>query len=53
LGKRRDLISELPGNRHNLPNDLRVAASKFLPLVDSSSIGVNDQGVVLLAAASP
>ena len=44
--------SEPADDRHNLPNDLCVRASEFLPFVNSSSIGVNNQAVVLLAAAS-
>jgi hypothetical protein len=50
--EQRGPVSEPADHRHNLPNNLSIPASKFLPFVNSSSIAVNDQAVVLLAAAS-
>ena len=45
-------LSEPASHRHNLPNDLSIPASEFFPFVNSCSIGVNHQSVILLAAAS-
>ena len=43
--------SEPSNNGDNLPNDLSIAISELLSPMNSTGIGVNDQAVVLPAAA--
>jgi hypothetical protein len=46
------VASKLASNCRNFPNDLSVSVSELLSLMNSVGIGVNDQAVVLSAAAA-